>query len=162
MTPDTQVAVADEDVLIKRKLAEIEQIRKQRALVEADQKRTKDRQNKRLAIPPAFLDLQAGEFYVGYAQFITAVVATQGGSAKAFFRVVNPVSLDLLENPLDVFYRSIAYVGKDGWMHIFHAKSGEALDVPMTNVASVKRLEEKLIPKMLAQHPQTQEKAKAK
>ena len=67
-----------------------------------------------------------------------------------------------VENPLDVFYRSIAYVGKDGWMHIFHAKSGEALDVPMTNVASVKRLEEKLIPKMLAQHPQTQEKAKAK
>ena len=132
-------------------LAELEALRVREEAVAQAVRARKEAEAKRLAIPEDFIRLGDGCAYIGFAQFNTPVIAQKGKAAKHSFDLIYQNKLN--ENPLNIWIRSIAYLDQHGWLKIWHAGSGEVCEVPPTNIASIRRLEPKLIEAMKAQHP---------
>lgn len=134
-------------------LQELEQVRRVNAELAALEKETRETALKRATPPPEFLPeaVAASECtYVGVAQFSVPVSIRKGSRPQPKFYITDDRG-NYLDNPVSTWYRSIAFLDKKGWLNIWHQRSGEVLEIPPHNIASIKRLDKKHIPELY--HP---------
>lgn len=131
-------------------LQELDQLRRVKAEQEASEKLQRELAAKRATPPPEFLPeavLASDCTYVGVAQFSVPVTIRKGTRPQPKFYIVDDKGA-FLDNPLSAWHRSIAFIDEKGWLNVWHQRSGEVLEIPPHNLASIKRLDKKLIDKL--------------